>query len=152
MRWRRMSVIEEIQRRLGKYPEARYEQEGSAIRVLPEEGGFEVGLAAHERGCTVFFNGWHEEFADESRALECFAFGLSEECRLKEWRRGGTAYKWTVEYLEGDEWVEDSTTGLIFIPFWKPPEIVCLQNHLIPKVPAVGEPGTPGSLAWRPGD
>src|SRR5262249_14251262 len=47
--------------------------------------------------CTVYFNGWHENFSDPSEALDCFVFGLSDECRLKEHRRGNVAYRWTVE-------------------------------------------------------
>lgn len=41
----------------------------------------------------VYFNSWHEEFDDEDEALNCSAFGLSSECRLKEFNRNGEPYK-----------------------------------------------------------
>ena len=80
---------------------------------------------------TVFFEGWHEEFDDSEEALNCLAFGLSKDCRLKEHSRGSTPYKWTVEYLDGDNWEESSTTGTFFFPFWKSKKMRYLQNNLI---------------------
>jgi hypothetical protein len=125
--------IAEIQQRLSKYPDVRSETDGATISVLPgSEAGFMVALTDHGGRYTVAYNGWHEEFTEAEEALDCFAFGLSEACRLQEWRRGGAAYKWTVQYRQDDEWIDDSTTGLIFSAFWKPAQIVYLQNHLIP--------------------
>ena len=34
-------------------------------------------LVESEQGCTVGYNGWHEEFSDKNEALNCFTFGLS---------------------------------------------------------------------------
>ena len=60
--------------------------------VLPTSNhGFSVGLDVSQSHCTVSFNGWHEDFQKEDEALDCFAFGLSDECRLKECRRGNFA-------------------------------------------------------------
>jgi hypothetical protein len=71
--------------------------------------GFTVTLhVGGEGGYTVFFDGWHEDFDNQEEALNCFAFGLSDECRLKECRRGSFAYKWTVESNEHGQWTEDS--------------------------------------------
>jgi hypothetical protein len=67
----------------------------SSISVLPSaDNGFTVTLRVSGEGYTVFFDGWHEDFNDQEEALNCFAFGLADECRLKESRRGGFAYKW----------------------------------------------------------
>ena len=65
----------------------------------------------------MFFNGWREDFQQPEEALDCFAFGLSDECRLKETRRGSFAYRWTVESKQNGEWVADSETGLFLSRF-----------------------------------
>jgi hypothetical protein len=127
-----MDPIEEIKTRLRKYPHIKYETSASSITVLPEsDKGFKVGLEGTAGHYLVFFNGWHEEFTDVNEALDCFAFGLSDECRLKEHRRGGFAYRWTVESKQKNEWLADSETGLLLFPFWKRAEVVYLQNNLI---------------------
>jgi hypothetical protein len=126
-----MNLIEEIKAKLSKYPSAQYESDESSITVLPlENDGFIVGLAVYPDGYAVFFEGWHEDFRDGEEALD-FAFGLSIECRLKEYRRGSFAYKWTIESRENGQWIEYSTTGLFLFPFWKKSEIRYLQNNLI---------------------
>ena len=123
-----MNPIEEIKARLRKYPAAKYESTVSSITVLPSsEAGFKVGFDAAPGRYTVFFNGWHEDFKDASEALDCFAFGLSDQCRLKEHRRGRFAYRWTVESTQNGQWVADSETGLFVFPFWKRPN-VCLSS------------------------
>lgn len=80
---------------------------------------------------TVFFNGWHEDFESPEEASNVFALGLSDECRLREYRRGEFAYKWTVESLEEGKWEEQSTTGLFIFPFWRTRRLHYLQNKLL---------------------
>jgi hypothetical protein len=127
-----MKAIQEIKTRLQKYPDVKYEAGANHIRVFPtSREGFAVELTAAKNDYMVHFNGWHETFADEEEALNCFAFGLSTECRLKEYRRWRVAYKWTIEYKEADNWIEDSTTGLLIYPFWGKLEIRYLQNDII---------------------
>ena len=127
-----MNVIEEIQAKLQKYPHAKFESDDNAISVFPTSNeGFIVSLIVNPNSYTVSFNGWHEDFQRAEEALNCFAFGLSADCRLKEYRRGDFAYKWTVEAKEKGEWVEDGTTGLFLFPFWKSKEVRYLQNDLI---------------------
>lgn len=110
----------------------KYESSASSITVLPTSiAGFNVGLDVGPGRYTVSFNGWHEDFDDASEALDCFAFGLSAECRLKEYRRGNSAYRWAVESKQNGQWVADSETGLLLFPFWKRSEVVYLQNSLI---------------------
>jgi hypothetical protein len=115
-----MDPIDEIKTRLKRYPDLKSESDSSSITVMPaSDGGFSVSLAVGGNGYIVSFNGWHENFEDPEVALECFAFGLSSECRLKEYRRGGFAYRWAVESKENGEWIEDSETGLLLFPFWR---------------------------------
>jgi hypothetical protein len=127
-----MNAIEQIRERLRKYPHVRYEVGASSISVLPTSNdGFTVGLEISQSQITVFFNGWHEHFQEQDEALDCFAFGLSDECRLMECRRGNFAYRWTVESKQDGKWVADSETGLFLFPFWKSKEVRYLQNNLI---------------------
>ena len=127
-----MDVIKELKALLGKYPHAKVESGDSSVSVMPTSSdGFTVSLVVNHDSCTVSFNGWHEDFQDQEEALNCFAFGLSSHCRLKESRRGRVACKWTVESKEDGEWVEESTTGLLLFPFWRKEKIRYLQNTLI---------------------
>ncbi len=89
---------------------------------------FGVTFEADNNAFTVSFDGWHEVFADQDKALNCFAFGLSNESRLKVLRRGSMECRWTLQHLENGAWIEDSTTGLIFVPFWRSAQYVFRHN------------------------
>jgi hypothetical protein len=127
------TLIDEIRRRLDKYPAVKYEIQDRSIGVKSQsEEGFTVWLILNSDDTyTVFFEGWHENFDHEEEALEIFAFGLSDECRLKEYRRAGFAYRWTVELWVDGKWCEHSTTGLLLFPFWKKPVVRYLKNNVI---------------------
>lgn len=127
-----LDVIKGIIQKLEKYPELKYSHGDGFISVdPPSELGFSVTLSANFPGYTVGFDGWHEEFEDEGEALDCFAFGLSDRCRFRVTMRGNISCSWTVESRDGVAWKEDSTTGLILIPFWRKRSIVYRQNNVI---------------------
>jgi hypothetical protein len=131
-----MNPIEAIKSRLARYAHVKYESTETSIFVDPvSEQGFTVGFTLEGDHYTVYFNGWHENFEDQEDALNRFALGLSQDCRLKEYSRGEFAYKWTVETWEEGKWIEAGTTGLFLFPFWKSPTVNCLQNDLIEKQP-----------------
>ena len=130
-----MEILHEIEQRLAKYPELKYKIKGNSITVFPvSENGFEVALYAGDESShepyEVHFNGWHERFSDKDEALDCFVFGLTSECRLKESIRGDRVYKWTVEYLIDGKWQADSTTALLFFQFWKTRKDRYVRNSL----------------------
>lgn len=131
--WRAgVSAIAQIKQRLGEHPDARYVETPASIEVQPaDESGFPVGLHVGREGFTVHFAGWHEDFDSEEAALDCFAFGLSDACRLRVVYRGRTPTKWIVESQVDGVWVRDSETGLILVPFWRPRRVVHLQNRLL---------------------
>jgi hypothetical protein len=83
------------------------------------------------RQFTVSFEGWHEEFATESEALGCFAFGLSSDCRLVIVFRGNVETQWIVERLDEGKWIEDSATGLLWQPFWRQARREYRQNRIV---------------------
>ena len=131
-----MIILEEIVAKLRDYPEVRYIVAPDSITVYPlRDDGFEVSLHIEEQApilnLTVFFNGWHEEFSNADDALNCFAMGLTKDCRLKEWSRGEKAYKWSLEILQGGEWETYSTTALFFAPYWRTKNERYLQNDLV---------------------
>jgi len=101
------------------------------IRVpATDPSGFEVRILQMGHGSyVVWFDGWHEEFDDCSEAVRCFAFGLSSNCRLKVLLKGGMRYRWTVERKTDEQWIEDSTTGLLLFPFWRRTTVTYLANR-----------------------
>ena len=111
---------EAIQEQLEKYTGHVVELSDTRISVTClNPDSFEVCLQTDGEVYQVSFGGWHELFENEEDALNCFAFGLSEECRLKVVKRGGMECSWTVQLRQGRRWVDDKTTGLVFIPFWQ---------------------------------
>ena len=128
-----MNPIAAIKARLAKYPEIRYQEQEGEIIVFPlDESGFAVSFSVAAGEHVVSFSGWHEHFADPQEALNCFAFGLSDQCRLKVSYRGAHAHQWTVESFESDSntWVESSSTGLLVFPFWRKLTMKYFQNRL----------------------
>ncbi len=127
-----MNAISAIQDKLSKYNELKYNIENNCITIdAPTKTGFTVWLTENNPGFTVGFDGWHEEFSDQDEALDCFAFGLSDQCRLKVTKRGDFSYNWVVESKIDNQWVEDSESGLIFVPFWKKKSVIYLTNSII---------------------
>jgi hypothetical protein len=132
-----MNAIEKIKAKLSAYPDLRYSERPNQIEVHPrDQSGFTVGLQITPAGFTVHFEGWHEEFTSEDEALDCFAFGLSPNCRLAVVLRGNTETKWVVESLKDGKWTPDSGTGLLLQPFWRPARIEYRRNNLLGR----GEP------------
>lgn len=129
-----MSPIDEIKLRLEKYSEVVFEEKENYICVLPSsKRGFDVWFAEDEREYTVGFSCWHEHFdKDELEyALNCFAWGLSDSCRLKVYSRTGKEYKWVVQSFEEENWINFSTTSLFNFSFWRKKDISFKMNELI---------------------
>lgn len=122
-----MSILDRVRDLLAtRLPELRYtESNGTIVVPAPVPGGFDVSV---NESLVVGYDGWHEEFETEDEALACFAFAFSDRCRLKVTLRGSFAYRWTLESLENGQWVEESTTGLLFFPFWRSRRIEYRQN------------------------
>ena len=125
-------TINKVLDKLKKYPKASFDSNSSSLTVNPkDDNGFPVSLIDHGDGnYTVAFDFWHEEFDNENDALNCFAFGLSKDCRLKIFKKSNRVIKWIVESNENGKWIEDSTTGLFSLSFWKKSKIEYLQNDL----------------------
>ncbi len=124
------NLLEVIIEKLKKYPEAAFLLTNNSISVKPKnETGFPVMLTVHGvNGYVVYFDFWHEEFNQEEEALNCFALGLSNLCRLKIEAKGNKPFKWTVEFMQEGVWKEESTTGIFNFAFWKKRHVYFLQN------------------------
>lgn len=114
---------------LQRIPGLEYELHNNTIRIPSRiKSGFDVSITDADGCWIVGFNGWHEQFDTMQEALNCVAFGLSDRCRLEVSLRGDYEYKWTVQSLRDGEWVRDSTTSLILIPFWSRRRVEYRQN------------------------
>ncbi len=127
-----MDPIAEIRAKFEKYPNAEYQAGEDWIRYEPDsESGFPVELRIGAGEFIVYYDFWHEHFQDVKEALDCFAFGLSDMCRLKIISRGGRPHKWILESYQRGDWIPDSTTGHLLFAFWRAPEIEYRHNALI---------------------
>lgn len=106
-----------------------YELIDGGLRVLAKsDAGFDVSIKLHGDGCSVELGGWHEEFEDLDDGANCFVWALSSACRLAVTRRGFD-HKWTMQSRRDDAWVDDSTTGLLFFPYFLRGQTRYLQNE-----------------------
>jgi hypothetical protein len=126
-----LSVFEKIRLRAEKYSDMVCIVKSTTLTIEAKAGGFPVSLEVVDEGFKVYFSGWHELFKTEDEALECFSFGLSEECRLAVEYRGTSEVKWTLQTLENGSWISNSTSGLIFLAFWRKKSTGYLQNAWI---------------------
>jgi hypothetical protein len=136
------SVIDEIARRMAvRFPSARVQRRADSIAFIPDNAdGFIVRLTEGCRfgveGYIVHYGGSLEEFATRSAAILQFGFGLSNGCRVREYSRGGRAYRWVVELWDArkESWRGDwdhIEWGVLFRSFWRRRTTRLLQNHLI---------------------
>ena len=127
------SALNRIREKLKNYPDLKTEIYDDSIIILPRtENEFQVTIEIDEYGkYTVFFESWHDHFDNEEDALNCFAFGLSEDCRLKIIYRGEKPNAWITEFKENGNWKKYSTTSLIRLNFWKKKKVIYKQNKII---------------------
>lgn len=127
-----MTAIEEIEQRLARYPHLTCTVRDNAIKVdAPSPEGFDLVFVENSGEWIVFYDGWHEHFDNKEEALNCFAFGLSRNCRLEVTLRGSYPYRWRVQSRDGGAWQTDSTTTLLFFPFWRRRRVEYRQNDVL---------------------
>jgi len=131
-----MSLINEIKYKLQKYPSLSYSESENSITIHTpnRETGFDISLyidIGEYKAYTVAFGNWHGPFDTEEEAGEFVAFGLSNECRVREIFRGKSPCKWVIESLQNGNWIMKQETGLLFFPFWKKKTEKIYQNSII---------------------
>lgn len=125
-----MDAIAEVKRRLEASPGLRFTETPDSIEVAPSNpSGFPVALFVEPQGFTVYFGGWHEHFKSAREAVNCVSYGLRGDCRLRILYRGSTPSKWTLEHRNEGQWVEESSTGSFFTPFWRRRQETVLRNR-----------------------
>lgn len=127
-------TIQKVIEKLREYPEVTYSTTDDSITVNPrDENGFLVSLGVGPRDIIVSSDFWHEHFDNDEvdKALDCFAFMLSDSCRLTIEYRGQKPKRWTMESFENGHWMRYSTTGLFNFNFWSPTRTEHFQNRLI---------------------
>jgi hypothetical protein len=128
------TILDEIRVRLKEYPNLKYTDTESNIRVSAQtETGFDVSIYFTPDECVVVFGGWHEHFTDPKEALKCFGLGLSDDCRLKIVSRAGVECAWIAQRKTEHGWQDLSATGnfAILFLFWLPKRERFLQNQMI---------------------
>lgn len=131
-----MTLIKEIKDKLQNYPSLSYSESENSITIHTpnKETGFDISLyidTGEYTAYTVVFGNWHGQFDTGEEAGEFVALGLSSECRMREFSRGNSPYKWVVESLQNGKWEMVQETGLLFFPFWKKKSEKIYQNSII---------------------
>jgi len=127
-----MNLIEKLKTKLTKYPNLLYEEQpGRLIIRRPEEYGFSITIIQKAEEITICFDNWHGHFDTEEEALDFVRFGLSDSCRLREFKRGGRPYKWVIEAKEANNWKPINITSSFCFRLWKKKEETIFQNHVL---------------------
>ena len=127
-----MSLIERLKEKLSRFPSLQYEATETTLAISkPCEGGFPVSVVTGSTEFTISLGDWHGHFESEEEVLDFVGFGLSECCRLKEFRRSGRPYKWIVESKTKGKWTPVYTTSLFSLRLWAKKEEIILQNNTI---------------------
>ncbi len=149
------SVLDEIARRMARYPSARVQRMRDSIAYIPNDpNGFIVRLKVRSQVTRqgvveeyfVAYDKCVARFALRDDAVTQFGFGLCTSCRLCERWCAGRPYHQSAELLRSakmgfwgpDPWVRPWTTWTTsFCTLWLPGSVRYLQNDLID----VGEAG-----------
>ena len=126
------SVIERAVGALRQREGVRFDATPEEVSVPPASpDGFTVSLrAAGHRLFEVRCDGWRETFSRAEDAYDCFAFALSDRCRLRVTYRGRRAVAWQIEKYEYGLWTPGPIVRRRLLPLWRPARTIHLQNHL----------------------
>ena len=144
-----MDAVAQLVELLQGHPDLKLDVFGGTVTVEPRtDDGFTVSLTegAGEWVVTfggVGFDGWHKRFTSEDAALDWFAFGLSDGCRLRVRYRGRCPYSWTLEEWTEGEWrAVGTTTSRMLFPPWRRPRDEYHQNTIFSAAEPGEAPGT----------
>jgi hypothetical protein len=126
--------IDEIRARLRQHPEVRYVASTDTLRMeAPQPGGFPIYIRrdATAGWDVTFGEGLQCHFDDAAAAAEFFSFGLSDQCRLREIRRGSVVHRAYAERHTESGWEVVQETVRLLYPFWRRPSEYIFQNILL---------------------
>jgi hypothetical protein len=125
-----IDALEAARGRIDEIPNSRIHETSDSIEVTPAEpSGFSVRLNIKDGGYVVHMGGWHEHFDTAEEALNCFSFGLSSSCRLRVEFHGSRPTRWRMEAERDGDWIPDSETGALLVPFWRQRRIGVFRNR-----------------------
>ena len=134
------NIIDTVKEVLNKYPDVKFEEKNDTELEIfcHDDNGFDILLQTDQRENTLHFGSFHWHFdnnnEETTEMLNQLIFGLTGVARLKEFSKGGKAYKWTLQIQDREgNWFDNGTMGLMNFNFWTKPEIRYLQNDLLPR-------------------
>jgi hypothetical protein len=126
-----MTLIEQLVAELAGRPEFECQIENEWLTVKPsKDRGYEVRLYETETEYIVFYENYHEHFKNRDRALDFFRKGLTEDYRVKVYKRNGKAYRWKIQHREDEQWLISFSSVYTELNwrFWRRREIEYLYN------------------------
>ena len=126
------SVIERAVGALRQHEGVRFDATPEEVSVPPvAPDGFTVSLRiAGNRLFEVRCDGWRETFSRAEDAYDCFAFALSDRCRLRVTYRGRRAVGWQIEKWEYGLWTPGPCQRRHLVPLWRAARTRLLQNRI----------------------
>lgn len=104
----------------------------NSITVKPKhEKSFPITFIVGNNSYSVHFKGWNSTLTSEEEALDLFAFGLSNDCRLQVFSAGNVEFKWILETKENNKWIKSGEEKIVLFPFWQKKKIETYQNKII---------------------
>ena len=126
------AFIEVAKRFLDMHPHVNHEwsiddDEDHCVLDFPkmDESGFDIHVEVDSEEVAIYCEGYHDhhqlegEPNDFANHVVGFLYDLlTSLMRVREYCAGGFPYKWSLECREGDAWVPESTTGLLFYNYF----------------------------------
>lgn len=104
----------------------------NSITVKPKhEKSFPITFIVNNDSYKIHFKGWSSVLNSEEEALDLFAFGLSNDCRLQVFYAGNIEFKWVLETKENNKWIKLGEEKIVLFPFWQKKKIETYQNKII---------------------
>jgi len=124
-----------IKNKLKNFNNISYNTEDNILTVFPKKNtGFTVSFVITDKKYYVYYDVWNVEFKNINDAIDCFAFGLTNQCRLKVKSRGSKDYKWVLEYNDKGDWKEYSYTSVINLNLFGQKNTRYLTNDIIKNI------------------
>ena len=137
-----MDVLELAEGMLRQFPELSCRNDGTTVTAdAATAEGFSVWLSTKtsDGEISVGFDGWYMPFDDVFAALNCLAFGLTKNCRLKVIKRGANASSYVAEFKDGSGWSSFGvSTHYPQFRFWKKKRSEYLTNDVIKDTSGLG--------------
>jgi hypothetical protein len=103
-----------------------------------EETGFDISIHVSSDEITLFCEGFHEHYKldDEPKKFVNQFLGLTYDLltpsmRLREFLRGSSPYKWSIESLDDDVWTEEASSSLLFYNYFGQRSERFYQNKIL---------------------